>query len=371
MMLKQPLLLCSLMVLLLSAGAHLPDAPDAPPPQVLVSPSVVREVTDYQLFTGRTQAVATVDLRARVTGYLDKALFKEGGEVKAGEVLFQIDPRPYQADLSLAEANLKQAEAERNLQEKAVARAEKLLGAAGITREEYDQSLAALEKARAAVAAQQAARERARLYLSWTRVSAPMSGRISRRFVDPGNLVNADTTLLGTIVSQDPMYVHFDLDERTALRLMRLARDGKAKPLQEGKTPAYLGLADEEGFPRQGIMNFVDNQVNPDTGTLRCRAVFPNADGMLLPGLLARIRLPVGSPHQALLVPEEAIGSDQGHRFLYVVDDQNKVASRRVQVGAAHDGLRVILEGLKPGERVITAGLERLRPGIVVEPTSR
>jgi RND family efflux transporter MFP subunit len=345
-----------------------PTAPDAPPPEVQVGPPAVRAVTDYADFTGRTQAVSTVDLRARVTGYLEKALFKEGDRVKQGDVLFQIDPRPYQADLSLAEANLKQAEAERSLQEKTVARAQKLLAAAAMTREDYDQSLAALEKARATVAAVQAARDRARLYLDWTRVTAPINGRISRHLVDPGNLVNADTTLLGTIVSQDPMYVYFDLDERTALQLMRLARQGKGKPLQGGDTPALLGLADEKGYPRQGIVNFADNQLNPDTGTLRSRAVFPNADGMLLPGLFARIRLPVGDPHQALLVPDDAVESVQGQKFLYVVDDQNQVVSRRVHVGAVHDGLRVIEEGLKPGERVIISSLERLRPGMVVKP---
>jgi RND family efflux transporter MFP subunit len=343
-------------------------AVDAPPPEVVVCLPVARAVTDYENFTGRIHAAATVELRARVTGYLEKALFKDGAQVKQGDLLFQIDPRPYQADLNLAYANLKQAEGERALQEKAVARLKKLITAGAVAKEEYDQALAALDKARATIAAMQAAAERARLTLDSTRVAAPITGRISRCQVDPGNLITADTTLLATIVSQDPMYVYFDMDETTLLRLMRLSREAKAKPRADGQTPALLALPDEDGFPRQGIVNFVDNRVNADTGTIQARAVFPNADGMLVPGLFARIRLPLGAPRQALLVPEEAVLVDQGVKLVYVVDDQNKVVFRRVQVGAAHDALRVIEEGLKPNERVITSGGKRLKPGMTVKP---
>ena len=348
-------------------GGLKPTAADAAPPEVGVSRPAVRMVTDYEDFTGRLQAVASVEVRARVTGHLEKAHLKEGGEVKAGDLLFQIDPRPYQADLDLAEADLKLAEAELSLQERVLARARQMV-AKNVAKEELDQHVAAVHKARATVAARKAARERARLFLDWTRVTARITGRISRRFVDPGNLVNADTTLLTTIVSTDPMYAVFDLDERTALRLMQLARDEKVKAFQEAQTPVSLGLAGEEGFPWRGILNFVDNQVDADTGTLRCRAVFANADSVLLPGAFVRIRLPVGAPKQALLVPEEAIGTDERQKFLYVLDDQNKVTYRRVRLGPAQDGLRVIAEGLKPGERVVVSGLPRLKPGMAVKP---
>jgi RND family efflux transporter MFP subunit len=350
------------------AGVSKTVARETPPPEVAVAQPVARKVTDYETFTGRTDAVSTVEVRARVTGYLDKAVFREGAQVKQGDLLFEIDPRPYQADLNLGEANLKQAEAERALQEQTAARLKKLMAAGSIAKEEYDQGIAAVDKARATVAALQAAADKARLFLTWTKVVAPITGRISRRQLDPGNLVTADTTILATIVSQDPMYVYFDIDETTALRLWRFAREAKAKPPAEGETPAYMGLADEEGFPHRGIVNFMDNRVNADTGTIRARVIFANADGMLSPGLFARIRLALGAPRQALLVPEKAIRSDQGLKFVYVVDNEDKVEYRRVHLGAMHDGLRIIEEGLKPDERVVHSAATRVKPGMTVRP---
>jgi RND family efflux transporter MFP subunit len=210
------------------------------------------------------------------------------------------------------------------------------------------------------------------LNLEYTKVTAPISGRISRYVVTVGNLIQSGDqsggTLLTTIVSVDPMYAYFDVDERTVLRGRQLAREGKAKAAHDGELPVALGLITEDGFPHQGTVNFVDNQVNPKTGTLRMRGVFPNAYEILSPGLFARVRVPMGNPHKALLVSDRALDNDQGQRIIYVLDDKNKVASRPVRVGALHDGLRAIEDGLKPGERVIVEGLQLVRPDITVEP---
>jgi RND family efflux transporter MFP subunit len=344
------------------------EAPDAPPPEVTVSRPTAREVTDYEEFTGRLQAVATVDLRARVSGYLTKVSFKEGSDVKKGDLLFEIDPRPYQADVDRADAALTLAEARRKRATAEYERARALVDKGAISREELDKIKADVDEATAAMAVAKADREVARLKLSFTKVTAPIDGRIGRTSVDPGNLVKADDTNLGAIVSVDPVYAYFDLDERTLLRLTRLAREGKVKGLRDGEVSADMGLADENGFPHRGTVNFVDNRVDPDTGTVRARAVFANRDGALVPGLFARVRLAVGNPRKALLVPEEAIRTDQEQKVVYVVNEQDKVVSRRVVVGAAHDGLRVIEEGLKPDERVITAGGRRARPGMTVKP---
>jgi RND family efflux transporter MFP subunit len=347
---------------------ELKPAAEEPPPQVNVVQPVAREVTDYEDFTGRLQAISTVDLRARVSGYLDKAPFKEGSDVKKGEVLFEIDPRPYQAELDKAQAAAALGEARLKAAEANLERAKALLGKGGIGREEYDKIVSDRDEAAAAVKVGRANLDLARLNLSFTKVTAPIDGRIGRRLVDPGNLVKADDTLLATIVSLDPMQVTFNVDERTVLRLRRLAGEGKIKSPRDGEQSVLLGLADEEGFPRRGKLDFVNNQVDADTGTLLMRATFANRDGLLLPGLFARVRLPVGAPHKALLVPESAIATDQGQKFLYVVDDQNKVVYRRVRVGPLHDGLRVVEEGLQPDDWVISGGAQRVRAGMTVKP---
>jgi RND family efflux transporter MFP subunit len=344
------------------------EAPDAPPPEVTVVRPSAREVTDYEEFTGRLQAAASVDLRARVSGYLTKVAFKEGSDVKKGDLLFEIDARPYQADVDRADAALNLAEARKKRTDADFARAKALLERQAVSREEFDKIAAERDEAAAALAAAKADREVVRLRLSFTKVTAPIDGRIGRTLVDPGNLVKADDTSLGTIFSMDPIYAYFDLDERTLLRLTRLAREGKFKGLREGEVPADMGLADENGFPRRGTVNFVDNRVDPDTGTVRARAVFANRDGALVPGLFARVRLAIGNPHKALLVPEEAIRTDQEQKVVYVVNDKDQVVSRHVVVGTAHDGLRVIAEGLKPEDRVITGGGRRVRPGMTVKP---
>jgi RND family efflux transporter MFP subunit len=330
---------------------------------VSVTRPLAREVTDYEDFAGRAQAVSTVELHAHVTGYLVKAPFKDGDRVKQGDLLFEIDPRPYQAELDRAEAEVARCEARL----RRAAAAPEGAGKAPAPGE-ADRLRADRAEAEAALRVAQADREIRKLNLAFTRVASPIDGRAGRRLVDPGNLVKADETALTTVVSLDPMYAYFDVDERTLLRLVRLAREGKGGPVREAKTPVFLGLDGEAGYPRRGVLDFLDNHLDPDTGTVRARAVLPNADGALVPGLFVRARLPVGAPRRALLVPEAAVGTDQGEHFVYVVDGQNKAVHRRVGLGARHDDLRVVENGLRPEDSVVVGGMRRLRPGVTVEP---
>ena len=253
-----------------------------------------------------------------------------------------------------------------------LARVQKLVGSGAITREEYDKVVGDRGEAVASREALKAAVERAKLDLQYTKVIAPISGRVSRYFVTVGNLVQAGDqgggTLLTTIVSLDPMYAYFDVDEHTALRVRQLVREGKADSPRDGGFPVSLGLANEEGFPHEGTINFVDNQVNPKTGTIHVRGVFANKDQVLLPGFFARVRVPIGRPHKALLISDRALDNDQGQKILYVVDEKNEVVARPVQVGALHGGLREITDGLKSGERVIVNGLQQVQFGVKVDP---
>jgi RND family efflux transporter MFP subunit len=347
------------------------EAPAATRPPVTVSYPVEREVTDYADFTARTAAVDSVELRARVSGYLDKVNFKEGALVQKGDVLFEIDPRTYKAVLKNAEGNLAAAEARVKRLYADFARAEQLIRDRAMSREEYDKIVGDRGEAVASQAAVKAAVERAQLDLDFTKVTAPVSGRVSRYFVTVGNLVQAGDltggTLLTTIVSVDPMYAYFDVDEHTVLRVKQLIREGKAKTPDDPDIPVWLGLANEDGHPHRGTVHFVDNQVSPRTGTLRVRGVFPNKGEALSPGYFARVRVPIGVPHKALLVTERALDTDQGQKVVYVVDKDNRVVAHAVRLGALHDGLREITDGLKPGERVIVNGLQLVRPSMTVE----
>jgi RND family efflux transporter MFP subunit len=294
------------------------------PTPVTVSYPVERDVTDYADFTARTAAVDSVEVRAHVWGYLDKVNFKEGDLAKKGDVLFEIDPRTYRAALNQAEGNLASMEAWVKRLNADFARAERMVTSGAIGREEYDKIAGDRGEAAASRAALQAAVERARLDLEYTKVTAPVSGRVSRYVVTVGNLIQAGDqggggTLLTTVVSVDPMYAYFDVDEYTALRVRQLAREGKSDSPRDGGYPVSLGLANEEGHPHKGTVNFVENQVNPKTGTIRLRGVFPNKDQVLLPGFFARVRTPIGRPHRALLVSERALDTDQGQKILYVV----------------------------------------------------
>jgi len=339
---------------------------------VTVSYPVEREITDYADFTARTAAVDSVEVRARVWGYLKKVNFKEGTLVKKGDVLFELDPRPYEAEYARCLANLNSAQAHLTRTLADFKRAGELLPTKAIAQSDYDMAKGNCEEAAAAVKVAEATLKTGELNLDFTRITAPVSGRISRYLVTVGNLIQsadqANVTLLTTIVSVDPMYAYFDADERTVLRVRQLIRKGKAKPAGEVAMPVTLRLANEDGFPHGGTIDFIDNQINPKTGTQRFRGTFPNKDDVLLPGLFARVRMPVSAPHQALLVTDRAIDTDQGQKIVYVVNDKNEVVSRPIRMGLLHDGLREIEDGLKPGERVIVNGLQTVRPGITVQP---
>ena len=335
--------------------------------EVVVTTPITDEVTDYQDFTGRLDAVKTVDVRPRVSGYVMEAPFKEGDVVHEGDLLFLIDPRTYQADFNLAEANLKVAEAERTFQTKKAIRDRQLVSTNSIQKEEYEQTVANRDKAIANVGSMTAARDRAKLYLGFTRVTAPLSGRISRRLVDPGNLVNADQTVLTTIVTEDPMFAYFDVDERTYLQLVAATSTQSSGWFSSLNFPVFMRLANEEEFVQKGSINFLDNRVNANTGTVRMRGVFDNPKRFLKSGLFVRIRLPIGIPYETLLVPDEALQSDQGRKYVYVVNDKSEVEYRAVTLGQAIEGLRVIKEGLAKGDRVIVQGMQRVRAKMRVE----
>jgi RND family efflux transporter MFP subunit len=343
---------------------------------VLVGRPVVETITNYEDFLGHTEAMMTVEIRARVSGYLVKGLRdgganREGTEVKEGEVLFEIDPRTYEADKSKAEAALGQSQARVERLAKDFKRAQELLPTRSIAQGDYDQIAGDYKEAEAAVKTAQAALRLASLNLEFAKVRAPCDGRVSKQLIDPGNMVQTDQTPLTTIVKLDPIYAYFDIDERTLLQLRRLVRAGKLKSAREAKVKILLRLADEEGYPHEGTIDFADNRVDLMTGNLQLRGVFPNPERIISPGMFVRIRTPVGEPHRAILISEEALGSDQGQKFLYVVDEKNQVAYRRVQVGALRGKLRVIESGLAEGDRVVLDGLQRIvRPGMKVQPKS-
>jgi len=342
------------------------------PIPVKVSKPVEREITDYSDQTGRVAAIESVQVRPRVWGYIDKVNFKEGQLVEENDVLFEIDPRTYKAALTQAEGNLESAQAKATRLERDMKRAELLRKKDSISQQEYDKALGDRDEAVASVLALKGTRDQAKLDLEYTKVTAPVTGRVSRALVTKGNLVQSGqtgATVLTTLISVDPMYVYFDVDERTVLRVRQLIREGKAKSAREVTWPVYLGLANQEGYPHKGTIDFVDNQVNPQTGTLKLRGVFPNPKEVLSPGFFARVRVPIGYPHKALLISERAIDSDQGQRIVYVVDQDNKVSVRPVRLGDLHDGWRTVEEGLKAEERVLVTGLQQVRPGQVVEPT--
>lgn len=364
------------LVVCMSIGAagctRAPATAPAAPAVVTVSRPLERDITDYSDFTGRTAAVDSVELRARVWGYLTKVNFKEGAIVKKGDVLFEIDPLTYQAVLNQAQGTMASLQARVERLDADLARARRMVGTGAMSREDFDKVAGDRGEAVASRDATKANVERAKLDLEYTKVTAPIAGRVSRYNVTVGNLVQAGDqnggTLLTTIVSVDPMYAYYDVDEYTVLRVRQLVREGKAESPREAVLPVFLGLANEKGFPHKGTINFVDNQLNPRTGTMKLRGTFPNKDNVLVPGLFARIRMPFGHLRKALLVYERALDTDLGAKILYIVDDKNQVAVRKVQVGEMHDGLREITSGLKVGERYILDGLQQVRPGATVEP---
>jgi RND family efflux transporter MFP subunit len=343
----------------------------APAPQVSVASALERNVTEWDEFTGRLEAVESVEVRPRVTGYIESVNFTEGSTVHKGDLLFVIDPRPYRAELSKSEAELARAVASAELAASDAARSEKLIDIKAVSREEYDQRVNASREAKANVAAARAAVDAAKLNLEFTRITSPIDGRVSKAIVTAGNLVTGGSnaaTLLTTVVSLDPMYVTFEGDEQIYLKYNELSRRGERASSRDAANPVLMGLANESGYPHRGSMVFVDNQVDPRTGTIRARAAFENKDGYLTPGLFARVKLLGHNSYQAVLVDDRAIGTDQSQKFVYVIDAQNKVTYRPVKVGRLNDGLRIVQQGLQAGETVVVNGMQRVRPGVVVAP---
>jgi RND family efflux transporter MFP subunit len=347
----------------------------APPPQVDVAQVVSKQVTEFDEFTGRFEAVERVEIRPRVSGYIASVNFEQGREVKKGDVLFVIDQRPYEADYKHAKAQLDQARSQSTLAKSERERATKLLQAHAISQEEYDTRVAGLEQADANVEAAQAALDTSALNLTFTKVTAPISGRISRALVTEGNLVSTGQTLLTTLVSIDPIYVRFDGDEQAFLRYTKIAREAAqskaaAKNNEAGTTgsPVMVGLANEPGYPHQGVMVFVDNELDPTTGTIRGRATLDNHDRAFTPGLFARVKLMGSNQYNALLINDSAVGTDQTVRYVLVVGADNKVQYRPVKLGPIIDGLRVVTDGLTVGETIVVSGLQRVRPGSPVTP---
>ncbi len=350
--------------------------PVVEPPIVTVAQAIEREVLDFVDYTGRIEAQNAVDVRARVTGYLDKTPFKEGDEVKRGELLFQIDDRPYKAQLAQAEAQVALNEAAYKLARANNARAKSLSKSPGvITQQDLDQYQATEDQARAQVEASRAAVETYRLNVEYCRITSEIDGQVSRYYYTVGNLVTQDSTLLTTVVSLDPIYVYFDIDGITVEKIKREINAGKFVPLREsGTRPMFIALSGEQGFPHRGNLTFINNRVDPNTQTLTARGVFANprpehGTRLLTPGMFVRVRLPLGQPHVAVLVAERSLGTDQDHKFVYVVNSENKVEYRRVTLGALQpNGLRVVDQGVKAGEWVIVAGVQQAQSDALVKP---
>lgn len=326
---------------------------EPPPPEVDVAEVVIRPVTLWESFTGRVEAAETVDLRARVSGYIQEVAFKEGELVEAGDLLFQIDPRPYEARAQAARAELAQARSGLELARSEARRASTLLESRAISREAHDQRQAAMTNARARVDAARAALDTAELDLEYTRVTAPVSGRTGRALVTRGNLANADQTLLTTVVSVDPVHVYFQADEKTAFESRQQMASDHVHAL-----PIDLGGGEGESY--RGQLDFIDNRLNPGTGTLQYRAVLDNPDGLIRPGQFARVGMPVAELDQALLVTRNAVLTDQDRRYVYVVDDSNRTERRQVTTGRQVDDLLVIRDGLNSGDRVIVNGVQKV-----------
>ncbi|HWM68246.1 MAG TPA: efflux RND transporter periplasmic adaptor subunit [Steroidobacteraceae bacterium] len=338
------------------------------PPQVTVAQVISKPVTEFDEFTGRFEAIDRVEIRPRVTGYISSVNFTEGSEVQKGDVLFVIDQRPYAAELKHAQAQLAQAKSALALAKSEKARATNLLAQHAISQEEYDTRSSGDEQAEANVQLAESALDTAALNMTYTKVTSPINGRVSRANITLGNLVNTGQTLLTTVVSLDPIYVRFDGDEQAYLRSVKAARDRVAAGSKDVAAPVLVGLADEGGFPHSGVMVFQDNEIDPQTGTIRTRAKLDNHDRAFTPGLFARVRLLGEKKYDALLINDSAVGTDQTVKYVLVVGADSKVEYRPVKLGPVIDGLRVIREGLKVDDTIVVNGLQRVRPGSPVTP---
>ncbi len=337
-------------------------------PQVSVAQVLSRSVTEFDEFTGRFVAVERVEVRPRVSGYIASVALTPGREVKKGDVLFTIDPRPYEAELKRAKAELARARTQLALARSESERATRLLEQHAISREEFDSRASGSEQADANVDVASAAVDTAALNLSFTRVESPINGLVSREEVTSGNLVASGQTLLTTVVSVDKIYVEFEGDEQVYLKYAALTRAGELANARESHRPIWIGLADEQGTPHEGQMVFVDNALDAQTGTIRARALLDNKERRFTPGLFARVKLVGSGKYDAMLINDSAIGTDQNVRYVFAVNADNKVEYRAIKLGPVVDGLRVVREGLKPGESIVVNGLQRVRPGAVVAP---
>ena len=337
-------------------------------PTVTVAEAIGREITEWDEFTGRLEAVNTVEVRPRVSGYVSSVRFREGTLVRKGDVLFQIDPRPFQAEADRLRAELQRAHSTQRRAQSELERAKRLTTENAMAGEEFDRRASFAEEVVAQIAGVEAALRAAELNLEFTRVVAPISGRVGRAIVTPGNLVSSgpgEATLLTTVVSLDPMYAAFDADEQTFLEHAEAARNGGAAA--RASRPVRMALAGDESFGREGRLQFLDNQLDPATGTIRIRAVFDNKDGALTPGLFVRLQMPGRRAYRATLVEDRAVGTDLDKRFVYTVDDKGIVAARPVTLGPIVDGLRVVRTGVNAGDAVIVNGVQRVRPGAQVQ----
>jgi RND family efflux transporter MFP subunit len=355
-------------------GARAEQPPPPPPPQVTVAAAIGREINDWDEFTGHLEAVDVVEIRPRVSGYVERVAFTEGSEVHKGDVLFVIDQRPYAAEVARAEAELEQARTRLELARSEAERATRLLAVQAISREEYDTRVSASAQGDAELRAAEAALRTARLNMEWTTIRSPIDGRVGRAQVTRGNLVQAGAPSpapLTTVVSLDPIYMYFDGDEQAYLDRVGLAprSSDRGKGAPAAPRTVRMGLANEDGFPHEGTIDFVDNGLDPEAGTIRARAVFPNHDHRLTPGLFARIRLAASRKYDATLVRDEAVSTDQDRKFVYVLKPDGTVDYQAVTLGPLVDGLRVVRDGLKPGEMVVVNGLQRVRPGVKVAAT--
>ncbi len=355
-----------LTLVLSGCGSEQAGDEQAPPsPEVSVAQVLSKSIQQWDEYTGRVSAIDTIELRARVSGYVQYFAYQEGQEVKQSDLLFLIDQRPYRTALANAQAQLDRARVAKQLADMRDKNARLLIEAEAISREELDTRSTTLTQSTADIDAANAVVANAKLQLEFTEVRAPVAGKTSRALVTAGNLAVADQTILTTIVSQDPIYVYFDVDENSYLRYGEQERDGGGEP---AGTSVRVGLANEEGYPHAGTINFFDNQVNSDVGTIRVRAVLPNADRIFTPGLFVRVQFASGKKENVLLIDDKAVMTDQDRKYVYVVGKDNKIQRKDIVPGRMAEGLRVVQSGLAPDDKVVVAGQQKIHPGVLVKP---
>jgi RND family efflux transporter MFP subunit len=363
---------CLVLAACTGCGQGAPALAELPPPKVTVQPVVSQQTQDADEYTGRTEASEVVEVRARVFGYLKSIEFEDGDFVTEGQTLFQIEPDEYQAIHQQSLSRIEVVAARLDLAKANLARNERLVKSGAISQEEYEETIAAAKEAEASIVSAKADANRTSIDLKYTEITAPISGRVDRAFVTRGNLLTGGTgsgTLLTKIVQEQPMYVYFDVDERSLLRYMRLRNSGGDSPgsLRESGLACFLQLADEPDYTHEGQLDFIETEVNPSTGTARVRGVFANQRRELASGLFVRVRVPIGKPYSALLIPESALASDQNLKFVYVVGEDGLAARKPVELGGRRGELRIITAGLAEGDLVVVKGVQRVRPGQKVD----